>query len=431
MKESRKSIERIMQTELTRVSDSELDGIGERMLHKLHHSNPSDILDDSGKGSAPMKASRTRWQPVAAAVLIGIAGLGLYAAQRSGFFSPRRVAPPTAPSPAPSEKAVAETAQVAAVPPGTTKPAEGLSREGIFAAQTAAAQATDAGAKRLQFATASIRRQPMAESDHNIPGTFNCRGVDGLVFSAAHALPAPQGRCLVDKQSMDSIISMAFQTSRMSPWMGPEQTVVGIPENLRVGPFFQIQAVAENPASATKAELLQMFQNLLMDRFKLRIRREIRQVDGYVVTVAPSGIKFKETSEPEQRMLGTGPQALVGNITMEGLARFLEGFLLPSLTGQQFMRPAGAGGPFPLHIPVDDKTALKGVYAIRVNTRRTALPGLGAGGGGGRSGGDGSRTEYDPPLPKAFEEQLGLVLTRGKVPVEYIIVEHIEAPSEN
>ena len=46
MNESRKTIERILQTEPTRVSDGELDGIGERMLYKLHHSNPDDIIDD-------------------------------------------------------------------------------------------------------------------------------------------------------------------------------------------------------------------------------------------------------------------------------------------------------------------------------------------------------------------------------------------------
>jgi hypothetical protein len=46
MNESRRTIERILQTEPARVSDEELDGIGERMLYKLHHSNPDDIIDD-------------------------------------------------------------------------------------------------------------------------------------------------------------------------------------------------------------------------------------------------------------------------------------------------------------------------------------------------------------------------------------------------
>ena len=48
MNESRRTIERILQAEPTRVSDAELDGIGERMLYKLHHSNPDEIIDDRG-----------------------------------------------------------------------------------------------------------------------------------------------------------------------------------------------------------------------------------------------------------------------------------------------------------------------------------------------------------------------------------------------
>jgi len=34
--------------------------------------------------------------------------------------------------------------------------------------------------------------------------------------------------------------------------------------------------------------------------------------------------------------------------------------------------------------------------------------------------------EFEPPLPKALEEQLGLHLERAKVPVEYLVVDHYE-----
>jgi uncharacterized protein (TIGR03435 family) len=207
--------------------------------------------------------------------------------------------------------------------------------------------------------------------------------------------------------------------------MGPDQTVVGIPEMMMQGPDFQINAVADNPSSATRAELQQMFQAMLMDRFKLKVRREIRQMDGYVLTVAKSGVKFRETSGPEGGMLG-GPAGIAGDVSMETLARFLEVHALPSITGQSITIPNV--GTFPRHVPVDNNTGLKGVYAIKAVIKSTVVPGIG--GGGGRNGGD-VRIDYDPPLPKVFEEQLGLVLTRGKVPVEYIVVEHIEAPSEN
>jgi uncharacterized protein (TIGR03435 family) len=39
---------------------------------------------------------------------------------------------------------------------------------------------------------------------------------------------------------------------------------------------------------------------------------------------------------------------------------------------------------------------------------------------------------WDPPIAKALEDQLGLRLESvGKVPVEYLAVDHFEKPSEN
>jgi uncharacterized protein (TIGR03435 family) len=286
-------------------------------------------------------------------------------------------------------------------------------------------QSTDSGSRRLEFAAASVRRRQ--GSTH--VGTVNCRGIDGELFATPAHLqkqvpPVPQGRCIADGVPLTSIIAIGFQSSRIGPWW-PEQNVVGIPEMMLKPPYFQIQAVADNPSSARRAELQQMFQAMLMDRFKLKIRREIRQMDGYVLTVAKSGVKFKEKSGPEGGVLA-GPAGMAGDVSMETLARFLEVDSLPTITGQTIIIPNV--GTFPRHVPVDNNTGLKGVYAIKVDFRSTVVPGIG--GGGGRSGGD-VRIDYDPPLPKALEEQLGLVLTRGKVPVEYIVVEHIEAPSEN
>ena len=43
-----------------------------------------------------------------------------------------------------------------------------------------------------------------------------------------------------------------------------------------------------------------MLQTLLEDRFKARVHLEMREGDGYVLTIAKSGIKFKETSVDEK-----------------------------------------------------------------------------------------------------------------------------------
>ena len=384
-------------------------------------------------------APRPRRRFVLAAVLVATAAIGVYAAQRTGWISAvlpeqRTITPQLAPvsrSPAVSvtSSRASEGTSPRALAGGSREPA--MTRGGWTPLRTAAEeiaflQSTDSGARRLEFAAASVRRR---EGSTHV-GTVNCRGIDGELFATPAHLqkqvpPVPQGRCIADGVPLTSIIAIGFQSSRIGPWMGPEQNVVGIPEMMLKPPYFQIQAVADNPSSATRAELQQMFQALLMDRFKLKIRREIRQMDGYVLTVAKSGVKFKETSRPEAVVLG-GPAGMAGDVTMETFARFLEVHSLPSITGQSITIPNV--GTFPRQVPVDNNTGLKGVYAIKADIKSTVVPGIG--GGGGRSGGD-VRIDYDPPLPKALEEQLGLVLTRGKVPVEYIVVEHIEAPSEN
>jgi uncharacterized protein (TIGR03435 family) len=78
--------------------------------------------------------------------------------------------------------------------------------------------------------------------------------------------------------------------------------------------------------------------------------------------------------------------------------------------------------------PVEDKTGLKGLYDITLNIQRRFPH---AGGGPRGETNNSNRPEFDPPVPQAFEQQLGLHLERGKVPVEYIVVDHIEPPSEN
>ena len=380
---------------------------------------------------------RPRRRFVLAAVLVATAAIGVYAAQRTAWISAvvrgqRTIAPqvapasrtptvsatPSRPSERTSPKALVGGSRESAMTRGVGTPLRSAAEEIAFL------QSTDSGARRLEFAAASIRR---AEMTTHI-GTVNCRGVDGELFptpaNLQNRVPAvPQGRCIAEGGMLNSIIAIAFQASRAGPWM-VEQTVVGIPEMMLQPPFFRIQAVADNPSGVTRAELQQMFQAMLMDRFKLRVRREIRQMDGYVLTVAESGVKFKDTPGPE-RALSTGPREMNGNVSMETLARSLEFTLLPGITGQTITIPNL--GTVPRHVPVDDKTGLKGVYAIRLNYTLSVSPGVG---GGGRNGGA-ARVDYEPPLPKAFEEQLGLVLTRGKVPVEYIVVEHIEMPSEN
>src|SRR5204863_1486531 len=151
MNESRRTIERILQTEPTRVSDGELDGIGERMLYKLHHSNPDDLIDDMKADGVrvPHRLRSAWWKPVAAAVLIGMVAIGVYA------LRVQRASTPKVALPAAQSSATGEKKQVAAITSESTKPGTAPSREEALApaaAQIAAAQATDKGPARPKFA---------------------------------------------------------------------------------------------------------------------------------------------------------------------------------------------------------------------------------------------------------------------------------------
>jgi uncharacterized protein (TIGR03435 family) len=76
-----------------------------------------------------------------------------------------------------------------------------------------------------------------------------------------------------------------------------------------------------------------------------------------------------------------------------------------------------------------DKTGLTSFYDINLSLNEILT------GGPTPTRGAGGVTppprQFSPPLPKAVEEQLGLRLERGKVPVEFVVVDHIEAPTEN
>jgi uncharacterized protein (TIGR03435 family) len=327
--------------------------------------------------------SRLRYGPrfaVAAAVLFGVVGIGLYA-----IFPIQTVSPPEALPPK----------RVAAIPP----------------AQRTATQGTDAGPAR-QFAVASVRSVPLGPQINN---GFKCLGVDGLLGEPPDRQDATarRGRCTGQVVSVVQLVNMAYASKAENVF--PMYRMAGLP--LDPNTYFQIEAVADDPERVTKGELKLMLQTLLEDRFKARVHTETRQVDGYVVTIAKSGIKFKEKSgEPRG---GPGEPRLDGIYTMGGVTRFL-GFLLSSASALGSM-------------PVVDRTGLTGTYAIKFELEEIRVPApqtVGPRGGGGADV-KGPPRQFTTPVPKAVEDQLGLHLERAKVPVEFIVIDHLEMPTQN
>ena len=358
------------------------------------------------------------------AVLVASA-LGAYAAYRGGLLSTRQDVSPAAPRPTPSARAKAETTQVAVVAPQPRKTEAAPSREEILrgvAAQIAAVQATDAGAARPKFAAASVRPLPVGPPQIN--NGLKCLGVDGTVSATAR-----RGRC-TGEADLAGLVLAAYRTDLPIVFVTEGTRITGIPDSLRGR--FQIEAVADDTEHVTERELKLMLQTLLEDRFKARVHLENREVDGYVLTIAKSGIKFKETSVDEKASATTLTPAQALDQARERcqyngrLARpdtiFVRGTCEMKELSNYVSKELGP-------VNIADKTGLMGIYNIDFVLEPVYLDSTGAGGRGG--GGQQTRRQFTTPIPKALEEQLGLHLERTKIPVEFVVVDHIEQPTPN
>jgi len=200
----------------------------------------------------------------------------------------------------------------------------------------------------------------------------------------------------------------------------------GIPQDMmREG--YDIQAkVADEDVPAWKQLTRQQrnlaVQALLEDRFKLKFHRETRQMPGYSLIVAKSGPKFKESTPGDtyaKGFKGLGDQPLLG--VMMGIA--------PGVTSGQAVSMAKVAEflAMPAGRPVLDKTGLTGTYDLTLKLDPPAPP-------------PPPSAEGQPAAPElsgasiftVIQEQLGLKLESGAtVPVEFLVVDHIERPSPN
>jgi uncharacterized protein (TIGR03435 family) len=181
-----------------------------------------------------------------------------------------------------------------------------------------------------------------------------------------------------------------------------------IPKGLGRGPdgspiHYLLNAKADDPSKVTKAELRQMLKNVAFHRLKLQYHMETTIVDGWAVRIAPGGLKIKEVSQ---------------DAPGKSIQVFFSGM-------------APRNGQLISYGPVIDMTGLTGkVFEITWNPKIIPSPSAGAR-GGTVGGANVPFPDYNPPLEKQLEEQLGLTITKEKVPVQVLVVDHLEEPSEN
>ena len=159
---------------------------------------------------------------------------------------------------------------------------------------------------------------------------------------------------------------------------------------------------AKPAVTVTDDQALLMLQSLLADRFKLKVHRETRETQVYLLTI-----------DKESPKLTAAQPIPNGGVRIGGIGR-LTGI---SATPQQLattLSDIRLNGRAFLDRPVLDRTGLKGVYNFSLVWTPDAIA-----------------DPTEPSIFTAVRQQLGLKLESKRAPVEFLVIDRLERPSEN
>jgi uncharacterized protein (TIGR03435 family) len=255
----------------------------------------------------------------------------------------------------------------------------------LFAAGTLV-QAQQQSAPRPAFEVASIK-----------PGDPNSE-----IFRIGNM---PGGRFTANNATLKMLIQTAYdvrshQISGGPNWLdSAKYDIDAKPDNAT--------PIPDGPAGGPRVRL--MLQSLLEDRFNLKLHRELRDEPVYELTIAKGGLKLKEAAnslKQQQRGMRIGRGQLTGTAAPI--------VILVNVLSQQLGRS------------VIDKTGLAGQYDFELKW----TPDVGQAQGGPADAGP-PPDLGGPSLFTALQEQLGLKLESTKGPVDVLVIDRAEKPSEN
>ena len=177
-----------------------------------------------------------------------------------------------------------------------------------------------------------------------------------------------------------------------------------------------------------------MMQSLLADRFKLRVHFESRQLPIYALSVSRSGSKLNPANQ-----LSPGGEDQPPPSTLPANPRAVRKGIIVQYSGQQAeMTAKGVTVDALVHWlagyseiggrTVVNQTGLSGTYDFTLRWTRERLTSAAQ-----QDSPDSliSPESEGPALLTGLQEQLGLRLVSTKGPVEVLVIDHIEKPSEN
>jgi uncharacterized protein (TIGR03435 family) len=259
--------------------------------------------------------------------------------------------------------------------------------------------AVTANVKAITFEVASVRR--------NKSGVGGGNGVTADGYNVKNMFPVV-------------LLSIAYGVSDF-------QRMQGLPDWCRFGgEGYDIDAkVADSDVAAWQKKSATEFRDalraLLEDRFQLKAHFETRDAPAYALVVAKNGPKFKDATPGDtypngehdrkgKPVIGLGHKSepgsdhdvLIGQAaSMAALAQYFSGFLRPAV-GR----------------PVVDKTGLAGQYDFSMPILAEWVS-------------NHEQENSEASIFTTLQESLGLKLEPTKVPVEFLVIDQIERPSEN
>ena len=162
---------------------------------------------------------------------------------------------------------------------------------------------------------------------------------------------------------------------------------------------YDFDARAGDPEAGPE-QIRTMLQALLAERFKMVVHRDTQQGQVYTLVVGKNGSKLQDAKDGRKNYInwtGPGHVTFTENSTLLGLIAILANSL-------------GA--------PVFDETGIKGSYNFSLEFTDPRDPRA-------------RQADSPPDLITAVQEQLGLRLQAARGPVEVLVVDYIERPSEN
>lgn len=253
---------------------------------------------------------------------------------------------------------------------------------GIFNAQPRSQNPSDRAvtASRPSFEVASVKQN----NDRSIPAALRYTP-SGIDFA---------------RVPLTWLIGEAYQLPYYSPtaMSATDDAVRGL---LRSDTTYDISARAEGAVSRNMIRL--MLQSLLVERFKLELHNESKEESVYKLVVGKNGPRLQESadqSETVQPVIGGS----VGGFAFQHveMAR-LTGFLSSVMDRR-----------------VVDSTGLQGFYDFELKLQD-----------GPQGPQDKNTLIVSSAILAGIESQLGLKLESGRAPIDHVVIDHLEKPSEN